>query len=90
MRVIAFALGLIFGEVSNMIEALMVNVRKSARMFSNHVAIILAMGAAYWLQLSPEHQAEILAQYPKLKHAMPWLSFVIWYIARMIPQKSVT
>ena len=55
MWVIYFALGIIFGEVRNMIEALMVNVRKSARMFSNHVAIILAMGAAYWLQLSPEH-----------------------------------
>ena len=66
------------------------NIRSSWRMASNWVGAILTGALLYWVGLPIEQQAAILAEYPRLKHFVPLIGFLGWYVARIVPQKSVS
>lgn len=62
------------------------NIAKLFTYYSTWVALICSFVAGYWMQLTPEAQAEILAQWPVLKHYGPILAFVAFAAARVKAQ----
>lgn len=53
---------------------------------STHVALIASCAAAYWLQMSPDEQREVLALFPALKWLGPLIAFVAFVLAKGVPQ----
>lgn len=63
------------------------NIAKLFTYYSTWVAALASFVAGYWLQLAPEEQARILAQWPLLKHYAPILAFVAFAAARVKAQQ---
>jgi len=62
------------------------NIAKLFTYYSTWVAAAASFVAGYWLQLSPDEQAQILAQWPVLKHYGPIFAFVAFAAARVKAQ----
>jgi hypothetical protein len=54
--------------------------------YSTYVVTVISAVIAYWLQLSPEEQAALIATYPALKVLAPLFGWIAFVIARVIPQ----
>lgn len=66
------------------------NFKSLHKMLSAWVVGIASLAAAYWLQLSPEDQQALLAEYPKMIKAAPFFTMAAWMWARSKPQRSLT
>lgn len=66
------------------------NLKSVGRMLSFWVVAVATALASYWLQLEPEKQAELLAQWPVLSKFAPTITMLAWIYARVKPQKSLT
>lgn len=62
------------------------NIAKLFTYYSTWVALLCSFVAGYWMQLSPDEQAQILAQWPTLKHYGPIFAFVAFAAARVKAQ----
>lgn len=62
------------------------NIAKLFTYYSTWVAALASFVAGYWLQLAPEEQAQILAQWPMLKHYAPIFAFLAFAAARVKAQ----
>lgn len=67
----------------------LMNVAKSIKMLSVWVALIICGLVKYWLDLTPEAQQELLAQWPAIKNYGPQIAFVVWYAARVKAQGGI-
>ena len=62
------------------------NIAKLFSYYSTGVAAAASFVAGYWLQLEPAEQANILAQWPVLKHYAPLFAFFAFAAARVKAQ----
>lgn len=56
------------------------------RHYSTWVAFMASSAAAYWLDMTPEQQAALLAAYPALKLGAPAVSFLAFMLAKALVQ----
>lgn len=62
------------------------NLKALPTRYTTWVVVVVTAVAAYWLQLAPAEQAELLAAYPWLEHLAPLAALVSFVVARIWPQ----